>query len=105
MKLLFMCNAGLNRCPTGADVAIQLGHEARHAGIQSSDEELQPLLEWADAVFVMEKWMRKELSERFPGEYLKKRIMVLDVKDIYRKDQPELVNILAKKIKLNIPET
>ena len=99
MKLLFMCNAGLNRCPTGADVAIQLGHEARHAGIQSSDEELLPLLEWADTVFVMETWMRKELSERFPGEYLKKRILVLDIADIYKKGQPELVAILKSKLR------
>ena len=93
-----MCNAGLNRCPTGADVAIQLGHEARHAGIQSSDEALRPLLEWADTVLVMETWMRKELSKRFPGEYLKKQIVVLDIADIYTKGQPELVDILKTKI-------
>ena len=100
MKLLFICNAGLNRSPTGAEAAAGMGHEAKSAGIRAEgDGRLKSLLEWAEVVFVMEKWMQDEIAERFPGEYLKKRILVLDIPDIYSKGQPELVELLRGRIR------
>lgn len=55
---------------------------------------------WADVLVVMEDAQRSELARRFPELYLQKRILCLEIPDIYRKDQPELIHLLHDKIKI-----
>ena len=55
-------------------------------------------LEWADVVIVMEDEQREEIAERFPEQYMKKRILSLNIPDIYHYNQPELVSELKRKV-------
>lgn len=54
---------------------------------------------WADTIIVMEEEQRDEIANRFPKEYLKKRILNLDIPDIFHFYNPKLINIL--KLKMN----
>lgn len=96
-KLLFICNAGRNRSITAANI-FKDKYLTRSAGV-GEDAELDPsLLEWADVVYVMEDWQRTRISELFPKEYMKKKIISLDIPDVYSLMQPELVKLLKKSI-------
>ncbi len=53
-------------------------------------------LEWADLIVVMEERHREEISKRFPSVYLSKRIIVLDIPDIYNYNEVKLVEILKR---------
>ena len=55
-------------------------------------------LGWADLVLVMEEEQRLEIGNRFPKQYLQKRILSLDIPDIYHYNQPELVELLKRKV-------
>jgi len=46
----------------------------------------------------MEDSQRSEIAKRFPKLYMKKRILSLDIPDVYLYNQPELVNTLKSKI-------
>jgi len=55
-------------------------------------------LEWADLVVVMENTQRAEIGERLPKAYLRKRIVNLDIPDIFSYNQPELRELLREKM-------
>lgn len=101
MNLLFICNANLHRSPTGAEI-FKDKYLTNSAGIgELAKVSLnKKLLEWADIVFVMENWMRTEIAEEFPKEYMQKKIVSLDIPDVYSYMQPELVKLLKEKVKL-----
>lgn len=56
--------------------------------------------DWADLILVMEEEQRRELSKRFPVQYLKKRILSLDIPDTYSYNQPELIDLLKTKMEV-----
>ena len=99
MKVLFICNQNQNRSKT-AELLFKKHYETKSAGLYNEHPVTQEQLEWADVIVVMEDAQRTELSKRFPRHYLQKRIVSLNIPDIYRKDQPELVQELRKKIKV-----
>ena len=99
MRVLFICNQNQNRSKT-AEILFSKRFETKSAGLYNEHPVTQAQLEWADVLVVMEDEQRTELSRRFPRYYLQKRILSLDIPDIYRKDQPELVQELRKKIKV-----
>lgn len=100
MKLLFICNAALQRSPTGANL-FKKEHETDYAGIYSIDNPLtQQKLEWADVVFVMEEHQRKFIEEMFPE--LQKKIINLDVPDMFIRNDPRLIGILEDKVKKSL---
>ncbi len=99
MKVLFICNQNQNRSKTAAELFKQK-YETRSAGLYNEHPVTQEQLAWADVIVVMEDMQRTELSKRFPRYYLQKKIISLDIPDIYRKDQPELIQELRKKIKI-----
>ncbi|MFH1316986.1 MAG: phosphotyrosine protein phosphatase [Candidatus Woesearchaeota archaeon] len=98
MKVLFICNQNLNRSKT-AEELFRNKFDTKSAGIYNEKPVTKSQISWADIIIVMEKDHRTELSRRFPKEYMKKRILCLDIPDIYSYMQPELVEILNKKIK------
>ncbi|PQJ09240.1 phosphotyrosine protein phosphatase [Flavipsychrobacter stenotrophus] len=57
----------------------------------------EELLNWADAVIVMEKHHRNFIRREFPGIYESKKIVCLYIPDDYDFMQPELVSILEDK--------
>ena len=99
MKVLFICNQNQNRSKT-AEEFFKNHYETKSAGLYNASPVTQEQLEWADVIVVMEDIQRTELSKRFPRHYLQKRIISFDIPDMYRKNQPELLKALRKKIRL-----
>ncbi len=57
----------------------------------------EELLNWADAVIVMEKHHRNFIRREFPGIYDSKKIVCLYIPDDYDFMQEELITILRDK--------
>lgn len=101
MRVLFICNQNKHRSRTAEDL-FRGDFETRSAGLYNDRPVSRELLEWADFVVVMEGSQRAELGRRFPNAYLKKRIISLEVPDIYQRDQPELVSELKRKFEAHL---
>jgi predicted protein tyrosine phosphatase len=56
------------------------------------------LLDWADAVIVMEKGHRNFVRKNFPSVYQQKRIVCLYIPDEYDFMQPALQYLLREKV-------
>lgn len=56
------------------------------------------LVEWADVIFVMEKTHRNKVSKKFRENLKGKRLICLDIPDIYERMDPELVKILENRV-------
>ena len=56
------------------------------------------MVEWADAIFVMEAWQKKFLQTRFANALKEKTVICLGVPDSYTYMQPELVALLRSKM-------
>ena len=100
MKLLFICNQGENRSKL-AETIFSEYHETKSAGLHNNILKKEQL-EWADIVIVMEDRIITEISKMFPKEYMRKRIINLDIPDIYnikvKRSRKELGDILIEKI-------
>jgi predicted protein tyrosine phosphatase len=55
------------------------------------------LVDWADVILCMEDLHRDEVLRQFPSA-VRKRIVVLDVADVYYRDDPRLVLALRAKL-------
>ena len=95
MKLLFICNQNLHRSRTAEDIFSDR-HEVRSAGLYRNEVSAKQL-DWADLVVVMEEEQRAEIGKRFPAQYLKKRIISLDIPDIYAYGDEKLREVLQSK--------
>ena len=95
--MLFVCNQNQNRSKT-AEELFQDTFTTRSAGLYNKHPITEEQLAWADVVVVMEDAQRSELAKRFPKQYLHKRIVSLDVPDVYSYNQPELVEVLKLKV-------
>ncbi|MCH8003300.1 MAG: protein tyrosine phosphatase [Nanoarchaeota archaeon] len=100
MKLLFICTFNLQRSPTAAEI-FKDKYETKSAGVGENAKQplTAELLKWADVVFVMEEEHRKFISEKYPKEYLKKKIINLHIPDMYYFMDEELVKIFKEKVK------
>ena len=98
MNVLFICNQNLNRSKT-AEEAFKGKFKTKSAGLYNEKPVTEKQLSWADVVVVMEDSQRAEIAKRFPEQYMKKRILSLDIPDIYHYNQPELINTLNSKVK------
>ena len=98
MNVLFICNQNQNRSRTAEEV-FKGKFQTKSAGLYNEKPVTQKQLSWADIVVVMEDSQRTEIAKRFPSEYMKKRILSLDIPDIYHYNQPELIKALNSKAK------
>jgi predicted protein tyrosine phosphatase len=98
MKVLFVCNQNQNRSKT-AEKLFKKRFETKSAGLYNQKPVSEKELSWADVIVVMEDEQRKEIAERFPQVYLKKRIISFGIPDVYHYNQPELLKLLKQKIK------
>ena len=98
MKVLFICNQNENRSKT-AEELFKGRFETKSAGLYNEKPISERQLSWADLVVVMEDDQRTEISKRFPKLYMQKRILSLDIPDLYYHNQPELIKTLKSKIK------
>ena len=97
MKALFICNQNQNRSKT-AEQIFKDRFNTNSAGLYNKKPVSNKQLSWADLVIVMEDIQRSEIAKRFPKEYMQKRILSLNIPDIYQFNQPELIQILKEKI-------
>lgn len=100
MHLLFICSRNRLRSPTAQDIFSELGYEADSAGL-APDADCQldgDQVDWADIVFVMERRHLSKLRQRFGENLSGKKVVCLDVPDRYEFMQPELVELLRKKV-------
>lgn len=100
-RALFVCSRGRIRSVTAARVAAEWeGVETDYAGVlKDADVRLSAdQLEWADVVFVMEKAHKKRLDREFRPLLRGKRVVCLDVRDVYQPMQPALVHVLEAKL-------
>jgi len=98
MKALFICNQNQHRSKT-AEELFKSEFEAKSAGLFNEKPVSEAQIEWADTIFVMEEEQRTELAKRFPKQYMKKRILNLNIRDVFSYNQPELVSQLKSKIR------
>ena len=99
MRVLFICNQNLHRSKT-AEELFRGRFETKSAGLYNGKPVTAQQIAWADVVAVMEEEQRIEIAKRFPKLALLKRIVSLDIPDMYRYNQPELIEALT----LNVDE-
>ena len=97
MKVLFICNQNENRSKT-AEELFKGKFKTKSAGLFNKKPVTEKELDWAEIIIVMEDFQRSEITKRFPKHYIKKRILSLNIPDIYNYKQPELVNILKSRM-------
>ena len=98
MNVLLICNQNENRSKT-AEKLFKNEFKTRSAGLYNQRPVTEKQIEWADTIVVMEPAQRSEIGKRFPKLYMQKRIISLDIPDVYHVDQPELKSILSAKLK------
>lgn len=98
MKLLFLCNQNKNRSKT-AEILFKKKFETKSAGLYNKEPVTEKELAWADIILVMEETQRQEIAKRFPKYYLQKRILNLDIPDIYTCNDPQLIKCIEEKVK------
>jgi predicted protein tyrosine phosphatase len=99
-KVLFVCNQNKNRSIT-AEMLFKDKYETKSAGLYCEGCNLlsKEMLEWADVVCVFESEQRTEISKRFPNEYMKKRILVLGIPDVFNASVKESKKQLKEKLR------
>jgi len=97
MKIYFVCNQNQNRSKT-AEQLFKDRFQTRSGGLYNQNPVSKKDLSWANTIIVMEDQQRSEIAKRFPSIYIQKRILSLDIPDIYKFNQPELIQILKSKI-------
>ena len=98
MKVLFICNQNQNRSVT-AEGLFSDRFETKSAGLYNQNPVTKDELEWADVVMVMEEDQRSEIAKRFPRQYLQKRILNLEIHDVYYFNSPDLIRVLEARMK------
>lgn len=97
MKVLFICNQNQNRSKT-AEELFKNKFKTKSAGLYNEKPVTEEQISWADVIVVMEDSQRSEIAKKFPKLYMQKRILSLDIPDVYNYNQPELVSTLKSKI-------
>ncbi len=97
MNVLFICNQNQNRSKT-AEELFKDTFSTKSAGLYCKKPVTKDQINWADTIIVMEEEQRTELAERFPKEYITKRILNLDIPDIYNYDDSTLISSLQSKM-------
>jgi len=100
-RVLFVCSQNRLRSPTAEQIfSNRAGFEVASAGTDpAAGTPVSPeLLEWADAIFVMERAHRDRLMKKFGPHLKSKRIVCLDIPDEFEYMDPALVRILEAKV-------
>ncbi len=100
-RILFVCSRNQLRSPTAEQVfATWPSLETDSAGL--ADDAEVPLsaeqLAWAELIVVMEKSHRRRLQARHRANLNGKRVVCVDIPDLYEFMQPELITLLLKKV-------
>jgi predicted protein tyrosine phosphatase len=97
LKILFVCTINRMRSATAHKIfEDDPRFEVKSAGTdKSAATPLSPeLMDWADAIVVMEKHHRNFIRSKHSHYYNNKKIVCLYIPDEYEFMQPELIHIL-----------
>jgi len=100
-KILFVCSQNRLRSPTAEKIFSEESDlDVKSAGIyqDATNPISSELVEWADIIFVMEKRQRNAIHKKFKDIYRNKRIICLYIPDEYEYMNPELIQLLKKKV-------
>ncbi len=97
MNVLFVCNQNKNRSKTAEDI-FKTKFNTQSAGIYNKIPITSKQLSWANVIVVMEDSQRSEIAKRFPKEYLQKRILSLEIPDVYSYGNAALITQLEEKM-------
>lgn len=99
--ILFVCSKNKWRSPTAETIFTgKEGFDVLSAGLNNDSENplTSELVEWADTIFVMERKQKNKLQAKY-GKFIKKqKLICLEIPDNYEYMNPELVDLLEKKI-------
>ncbi len=98
-RVLFVCTANIDRSPTAEALLKNIeGFEVQSAGVWFNARRRisKDLIEWADIIFVMEDFHKEVIVALKPDA--KKKTIVLNIPDIYSRNDPELIDILKAKL-------
>ena len=101
MNILFICTVNRMRSCTAETIwSADRRYKVRSAGTSpTATKQVTPeLLRWADKIFVMEKMHEKFIRQSFPGTDISEKLIVLDIPDYYYYMEPELIDLLHKKV-------
>lgn len=104
--MLFVCSRNRLRSPTAEAVFRDWpGIEVASVGLKPDAEEVATPedIVWADLILVMEARHKRELSRRFQPYLRDKRVVVLGITDDYDYLQPELVDLLERRVPPHLP--
>ena len=104
--LLFVCSQNRLRSPTAEHIFSGYpGIEVSSAGTNNDAENplTTELVEWADAIFVMERTHRSKLQKRYRVAIGARRIVCLDIPDDYAFMEPRLVSLLKARMARHLP--
>ena len=90
----------MDRSPTAEEMFINIeGVKAKSAGtsLMAATRLSNELIEWSDRIFVMEHRHQEAVLKLDPDA--QQKIEVLDIPDRYYHNQPELKQLLKKKLK------
>ena len=101
LKLLFVCSMNQWRSPT-AELLFRgfNGCQTRSAGTADGARIKidAGLIGWSDLIFTMEKKHVRQIEEAFGEALLNKRVICLHIPDSYRRDDPELIELLKASV-------
>jgi predicted protein tyrosine phosphatase len=101
IKILFICSENRLRSPTAEAVFSRYDNvEAISAGTNKDCKTpvSGDLIEWADAILVMENSHRNKIAKRFPDLLRGKKLAVLNIPDVYPFMDPLLVELLENRV-------
>jgi predicted protein tyrosine phosphatase len=104
--ILFICSKNRLRSPTAEQLFSSWeGLEVTSAGLDHDavNRVTPELLAWAELIFVMERAHRDKLSENFGALLGSKRVVCLDIPDIYGFMDPALIALLETKVPRHLP--
>lgn len=100
-NLLFVCSKNQWRSPTGETIFQQYdGVSARSAGTARGARRTISVadIRWADLIFVMEDKHLSRLRAQFRDELRYKKLHVLDIPDLYRFMDPDLIELMRTSV-------
>ncbi len=105
MNVLFLCSRNRLRSPTAERVCAAPGIETDSAGLAPDADVLlsSDQLHWADLIVVMQKRHRTTLARRFGRHLGGKRVVCLDIPDTFEYMQPELVELIHRRMTPFLP--
>ena len=101
IKILFVCTENLQRSPTAESLfSNSKKYKVKSCGISPFAQIMisKESVRWADIIVCMEEVHKEFILENFP-ESRDKELIVLNIPDIYYRDDLKLIRLLKEKLK------